>query len=382
MHRIAKWTLAGTLAAALVLAAPLARAEIVVGVQITATGSAAAIGIPYRNTFALLPKTLAGQPVRWVVLDDASDTTTAVRNARRLVSEDRADVIVGSTITPASLAVAEVAAETKTPQISLAPVVAPPDKQPWVFAIPQAVPVMIDAVVDDMKAKGVKTVGYIGFNDSWGEIVHKNLVAAAERAGLRLVGNERFNRTDTSVTAQALKLMSESPDAVLVGGSGTPSALPQIALRERGYKGLVYQTHGSIGRDFIRVGGKNVEGARAPTGPLMVAEELPDSNPIKKVSLDFFRQYEAQYGAGTRNAFSGYSYDAFLLLQAALPAALKKAKPGTPEFREALRESLENVKEVVGTHAVYTMTPKDHNGIDQRSRVMVQVENGEWKLAK
>lgn len=378
MKRYLGWLLGAALAAA----GAAAHGEVVVGVQITATGSAAAIGIPYRNTFALLPKTVAGQPVRWVVLDDASDTTTAVRNARKLVAEDRADIIIGSTITPASLAVAEVAAETKTPQISLAPLVAPPDKQPWVFSVPQAVPVMIDAVVDDMKVKGVKTVGYIGFNDSWGEIVFKGLSAAAERAGIRIVASERFNRTDTSATAQVLKLMSESPDAVLVGGSGTPSTLPQIALRERGYKGLVYQTHGSIGRDFIRVGGKNVEGARAPTGPLMVAEDLPDANPIKKVSLDFFKQYESQYGAGTRNAFSGYSYDAFLLLQAALPAALAKAKPGTPEFRQALRDSLENVKEVVGTHAVYTMSPKDHNGIDQRSRVMVQVENGEWKLAR
>jgi branched-chain amino acid transport system substrate-binding protein len=184
------------------------------------------------------------------------------------------------------------------------------------------------------------------------------------------------------VTAQALKLMSEQPDAVLVGGSGTPSTLPQISLRERGYKGLVYQTHGSIGRDFIRVGGKNVEGARAPTGPLMVAEELPESNPIKKVSVDFFKQYEGAYGAGTRNAFSGYSYDAFLLLQAALPEALKKAKPGTPEFRAALREALENVKNVVGTHGVYTMSPANHNGMDERARVMVRVEGGEWRLIR
>ncbi len=377
MKRLLPW-----IAVAAFAASAAARAEVVVGVQITATGSAAAIGIPYRNTFSLLPKSIGGETIRYVVLDDASDPTTAVRNARKLTSEDRADIIIGSTITPASLAVAEVAAETKTPQISLAPVVAPADKHAWVFAVPQAVPVMVDAIVDDMKAKGVKTVGYIGFSDSWGDIVLRGLTAAAERNGLKIVGTERFGRTDTSVTAQSLKLMSEQPDAILVGGSGTPSTLPQISLRERGYKGLVYQTHGSIGRDFIRVGGKNVEGARAPTGPLMVAEELPDANPIKKVSVDFFKQYEAAYGAGTRNAFSGYSYDAFLLLQAALPAALAKAKPGTPEFRAALRDSLENLKEVVGTHAVYTMSAKDHNGIDQRARVMVQVDNGEWKLAK
>ncbi len=369
-------------ACALAVAAPLAQAEVTIGVTLSATGPAASIGVPYRNAFTIAPTTMGGEKVRYIVLDDATDPTNAVRNARRLVSEDKVDVILGSTTTPSVLAVAGVALETKTPQIALAPVAPPPDKYPWVFWVAQPVPLMIAGVVDDMKANGVKSVGYIGYNDSWGEIVLKGLTAATDPAGIKIVASERFNRPDTSVNAQILKLMAAAPDAVMVGGSGTPGALPQITLADRGFKGRVYQTHGVIGQDFIRVGGKNVEGAIAPSGPVMVAADLPDSNPIKQVATDFNKRYEAEYGPNSRNAFSAYSYDATLLVAAAVPEALKKAKPGTPEFRVALRAALENVKNVVGTHGVYNMSPTNHNGMDERARVMVRVQNGEWRLIR
>ncbi len=363
-------------------AAPLAHAEITIGVTLSATGPAASIGVPYRNAFTVAPTVMGGEKVRYIVLDDATDPTAAVRNARKLTTEDKVDVILGSTITPSSLAVAEVAAETRTPQIALAPTAPPPDKHAWVFSVPQPVPLMMAGVVDHMKSNGVKSVGYIGYNDSWGEVVLKGLTGAAESAGIKIVASERFNRPDTSVSAQILKIMATSPDAVMVGGSGTPGALPQITLADRGFKGRVYQTHGVIGQDFIRVGGKNVEGAIAPSGPVMVADQLPESNPIRKVAMDFIKVYEAQFGPNTRNAFSAYSYDATLLVAAAVPAALRKGKPGTPEFRAALRDALENVTNVVGTHGVYNMTPQNHNGMDGRARVMVRVEGGEWRLLK
>jgi len=369
-------------ACALAAAAPLARPDVTIGVTVSATGPAASIGVPYRNAFTITPTVMGGEKVRYVVLDDATDTTAAVRNARKLTSEDKVDIILGSATTPTSLAVAEVALETKTPQIALAPVAPPPDKYPWVFWVAQPVPLMIAGVVEHMKANGVKSVGYIGYNDPWGEIVLKGLSAATDPAGIRIVASERYARPDTSVNAQILKLMAASPDAVMVGGSGTPGALPQITLADRGFKGRVYQTHGVIGQDFIRVGGKNVEGAIAPSGPVMVADQLPESNPIRKVAGDFVKAYEAQYGANTRNAFSAYSYDATLLVAAAVPEALKKARPGTPEFRAALRDALENLKNVVGTHGIYSMTPQNHNGMDERARVMVRVEGGEWRLLK
>jgi len=374
-----------TLAVSLLLAGLTclqARADITVGVLVGATGPGASLGIPYKNTFSVLPATLGGEKVRYIILDDATDPSTAVKNARKLIAEEKVDVLIGSSSVPTATAVVDVANELKTPQIALSPVAVPPNRLEWTFPIPQPVPVMMEVVVEHMKANKVKTVGYIGFNDSWGDLVYKGFVSQAEPAGIGIVTSERYGRMDTSVTAQTLKIISAHPDAVVAGGSGTPGALPHVTLVERGFKGPIYHNHGVINRDFLRVGGKNIEHAMAPTGPVMIAEQLPDSNPIKKVALEFTKLYEAVYGAGSRNAFAAYSYDAYLRLAQAVPVALKTAKPGTLEFRAALRTALENSKEVVGTHAVYNTTPADHNGVDRRSRVLVEASNGEWKLVK
>lgn len=361
-------------------AAGSAMAELTVGVIISTTGPGASLGVHYRNTFSMLPRTVAGEPVRYIVLDDASDTTAAVRAARKLTAEDQADIIMGSSSVPASLAIAEVAADTRTPQVALSPLTLPADKGTWSFVVPQSIPLMIAGVVQNMQARGVKSVGYIGFNDPWGEGIHKALLALAGSADLKVVANERYARTDTSVEAQVLKMLSAKPDAVLIGGTGTPGALPAIALANRGFKGPVYGTHGMVNPDFIRVGGKAVEGVIAPTGPLVVVEQLPDSHPVKAVAGTFTKAYDAAYGVQNRNAFAGYAYDANLLLEKALPAALKQAKPGSAAFRSALRDALESIKEAVGTHGVYNMSRADHNGMDERARVLVRVENGAWRL--
>lgn len=357
-------------------------ADITVGVTVSTTGPGASLGVHYRNTFNMLPKTLGGQPIRYIVLDDASDPSQAVKNARKLITEDNADVIMGSSSVPNNHAIAEVATELKTAQIALAPMSLPPEKMTWTFVVPQSIPLMIEGVVKHMQANGVKTVGYIGFNDPWGEGIDKALTAQAGPAGIKVIANERYARTDTSVEAQVLKILATKPDAVLIGGSGTPGALPAISLAGRGYKGPVYGNHGMVNPDFIRVGGKSVEGLIAPTGPLVVAEQLPESNPVKAVASGFVKAYDAAYGAQNRNAFAGYAYDAHLLLETALPEALKAAKPGTPVFRAALRDALEKVREAVGTHGIYTMSPANHNGMDSRARILVKIEGGAWKLVQ
>jgi branched-chain amino acid transport system substrate-binding protein len=380
MKHVTRLAASAALAAGLALSAQAA-AEVKIGVIASTTGPGASLGIPYRSVYTNLPPQIAGQPAKFIILDDGSDPSTSVKNARKLIDEEKVDIILGPTFTPGCLAVSDVAVEAKIAMICLAPVVVPPAKLPWVFSIPQSVPVMIAGVVDHLKANGGKTIGYIGFADGWGDLVLRALQATAGPAGIKIVATERYNRPDTSVNAQVLKLMAAKPDAVLVGGSGTPATTPHIALKQRGFAGTVYHTHGVIGADFIRVGGKAVEGTVAPTGPLMVAEQLQDTNPIKKVALDFFAKLSPAYPQ-VRNAFSGYSYDAFLLVQAAVQPASAKAKPGTPQFRQALRDALEASKEVVGTHAVYTMSASDHNGVDQRARVLVRVEGGQWKLLK
>jgi branched-chain amino acid transport system substrate-binding protein len=371
-----------TLAAAL-MAATLAHADVNVGVTVSATGPAASLGIPEKNTIALMPQTIAGQKINYIVLDDASDTTQAVSNTRKLITESKVDVILGSTVTPNSLAMIDVVAENKTPMISMAAssrIVEPMDaKRHWVFKTPQNDIMMSLAIATSMADNGVKTVGYIGFSDAYGEGWYQEFSKAAALKGLTIVANERYARTDTSVTGQVLKIVAAKPDAVLVGASGTPAVLPQRALKERGYAGRYYQTHGVANNDFLRVGGKDVEGTLLPAGPVLVAAQLPASNPVKKSATEYITKYEAMYGKGSVSTFGGHAWDAGQLMQVAVANALKKAQPGTPEFRAALRDALEGAKDVHGAHGIFNMSATDHLGLDQRARVMVKIENGAWK---
>jgi branched-chain amino acid transport system substrate-binding protein len=363
-----------------------ALAEINVGVTLSATGPAASLGIPEKNTFALMPTTISGQKINYIVLDDASDTTTAVKNTKKLIAENKVDVIVGSTITPNSLAMIDVAAEAETPMIAMAAaarIVEPMDaKRAWIFKTPQNDAQMATAIVEHMTSNNVKTVAYIGFADAYGEGWWNEFSKIAEARKLTIVANERFNRADTSVTGQVLKVLSAKPDAVLVGGAGTPAALPQKSLKEKGYKGIMYQTHGVANADFLRVCGKDCEGTVLPAGPVLVAGQLPDSNPIKKVALAYVSKYEAAYGKGSVSTFGAHVWDASKLLANAVPEALKKAQPGSKEFRKALRDALESTRELTGAHGVFNLSPQDHLGFDQRARVMVKIENGSWKLVQ
>ncbi|UQN09924.1 ABC transporter substrate-binding protein [Deinococcus sp. QL22] len=364
----------------------LALADVRVGVIVSATGPAASLGIPERNTVALLPQTIGGQKIIYTILDDASDTTTAVTNARKLIQENKVDLIIGTTTTPASLAMIDVAAESKTPMISLAAsesIIKPVDaRRSWVFKTPQTDALMAAAIVAHMQQNKVKTVGYIGFNDAYGEGWLAELQKNAAAKGIRVVATERYARTDTSVTGQVLKVLAARPDAVLIGASGVPAVLPQKTLKDRGFSGKIYQTHGVANADFLRVGGKDVEGAILPAGPVLVADQLPDSNPMKKVGLAYVNLYEAKYGQNSVSTFGAHMWDAGLLMQKAIPAALKKAKPGTAEFREALRDAIRGTRNIIGAHGIFNLSATDHLGLDARSRVMVQVVNNTWKLIK
>ena len=371
------------LALAGAFAATTTHAEVTIGVSLGSTGPGSSLGIPYKNAFQLLPKTLGGEPVKYIIIDDESKPDNAAKNARKFATEDKVDAMMGSNGVPSAVAMIQVAAETKTPMIALTPVPPlAPDRLHWTFVVQQATELMMSAVVDHFKARGAKTVGYIGFSDTWGDLVYNALQKLAPAGGYKIVTNERYGRADTSVTGQVLKVIAANPDVVVVGGSGSPGATPHIALAERGYKGQIYHNHGTVNLPFIQNGKKSVEGAIAPTGALIVAEELPANFPTKAVSMDFVKRYESTFGTGSRNAFAGYSYDGVALLNAAVPVALKKAKPGTPEFREVLRGALEDAKNIIGTHGVYNMSASDHNGLDARARVLVRVENGQWRLLK
>jgi branched-chain amino acid transport system substrate-binding protein len=378
------------LMAALLAAAGLGAAsaqDIKVGVTVSATGPAASLGIPERNTFPLMPQTIGGKKVQFIILDDASDTTTAVKNTRKLITEDKVDVVVGSTISPNSLAMIDVVAETETPMISMAAssrIVEPVDaKKRWVYKTPQNDQQMALVIVGDMINRGVKTVGFIGFADAYGEGWWNEFSKIAETRGIKVVANERYNRADSSVTGQVLKLVAAKPDAILIAGSGTPAALPQKTLKERGYAGKIYQTHGVANNDFLRVCGKDCEGTLLPAGPVLVAAQLPNDHPVKKSAMAYVEAYEKVHGKGSVSTFGAHAWDTGVLLQAAIPIALKTgAQPGTKEFRVALRNALEQVKNAAGAHGIFNMSPNDHLGLDQRAAVMVMIKDGTWQLQK
>ncbi len=363
-----------------------ALADINVGVSVAATGPAASLGIPEKNTFALLPASIGGQKVNYIVLDDGTDPTNATKNIKKLISEHKVDVVVGSSTTPSSLAMMDVAVDNETPLISMAGsaiVVEPMDaKRKWVFKTAQNDAHMATAIVQHMTDKNVQSVAFIGFADAYGDGWYKEFAKIAEARKLKIVANERYQRNDTSVTGQILKILSAKPDAVLIGGAGTPAVLPQKTLKEKGFKGLIYQTHGVANNDFLRVGGKDVEGAFLPVGPMVVAGQLPNDNPVKKSALEYVSKYEAAHGKGSVSSFGGHAWDAGILLQSAIPVALKKGQPGTVEFRRALRDAIENTKNLPAAHGIFNLSADDHQGYDQRARVMVTIENGGWKLLK
>lgn len=369
-------------AAAALLASAAALADVKIGITLSLTGPASGLGIPVGNQFKLWPQTIAGEKVQLIVLDDASDPGKGVTNARRFVTDEKVDIVFGGSITTVSAAVAPVAAEAKTTQISIAPVGVPPAQEPWVFRLPQGFSVMAYPIIEHMKKAGVKTVGFLGYTDAYGESWLKEFVAQGEKAGIKVVATERFARSDTSVTPQALKLVSARPDAMLVVASGSGAAMPHKTLVERGFKGRIYQTHAAATPDLVRIGGKDVEGGLVVSGPAVVAEQLADSHPSKAVAVDFVTKYEAAFGKGSRNQFAGHAYDAQIMLEKVLPVALKKAKPGTPEFRAALRDAVEGMGRTIFSHGVMNWTKDDHWGYTNETGVMLKVVNGQFVVEK
>ena len=359
-------------------------ADLTVGFVTSLSGPGASIGIPYEKGI-LAAQAFAGKigdtSIKLIRLDDASDPSAATRNARKLVQEEKVDVLIGTSGVPGTVAMAVVAAETKTPMISLTPASQPqsPNGQ-WMISIPQPVPLMVAAVVQRMKQDNVKKAAYIGFSDSWGDLVYDGLTKNAPANAIDVLTNERYARADTSVTGQTLKIIATRPDAVITGGSGTPGALPYLALAERGFKGGLYGTHALINPDFVRVGGAAVEGVIAPTGPVIVAEQLPDSHPTKKVSMAFREVYQKVNNAPTSDGFSAYSFDAWLVFLDAAKRALQRAQPGTEEFRTAFKDAMQTTSEVVGTHGVYNYKPGGFFGVDERARVLVKLQKGKWTL--
>ncbi len=362
------------------LTSTYAVAEIKIGVSLSLTGPGSGLGIPMQKQLQLFPKTIAGEKITLIFLDDATDPGKGSANTRRFVKEDKVDVIYGSSITAVAAAMTEIASEAGTAQVAGSPVGLPPGKDKWLFRLAQSNTVMAHALVEHMKKQGVKSVGFLGYTDAYGQQWLDAVSPELEKAGIKLIGIERFARTDTSVTPQAIKLTSANPNAILVVASGSGAAMPQLGLVERGYKGKVYQTHAAATPDLSRLGGKAVEGTFVVSGPALLGDQLPDNHPSKKLALDFVQKFENEFGANSRNQFAGHAYDFQVAMEKAIPLALKKAKPGTAEFRSAIRDNLETMGRTVFAHGVMNWTPTDHWGYTLETGVMTKVVDGKFKV--
>jgi len=376
-----KQIVAGISMFAVMASVSVAQADITIGVNLSSTGPAASLGMAEKNAISIGPTVIAGQKVNYVIYDDATDTTTAVQNVKRLVSEAKVDVIVGPTTSPTSKAVIDTVAESKTPMIQLSPGVPvsyDDPKRKWIFNAPPSDDVYAAAMIKHMTKKGVKTVSVIAVDDAYGENCTNAFKKLSDGKGIKTLTIEKYKRADTSATAQVLKAMQGNPDAVYIASSGTPGALPHVELINRGYKGKIYQSGGSANAEFLRVGGKALEGSFMLASPVLAAEQFPDSYPGKKEAMEFVKAYEAKYGS--RNFFASLSWNALKIIEAAVPKALKAGKPGTEQFRVALRDAIEGSKGLKGAGAVFTMSKADHNGINQLGMCLLKIENGKWKL--
>ncbi len=369
--------LAAALATMLAATVP-AMAQIKVGVILSISGPGAAMGVGYKAAFDFMPQEVAGQKIEYIIRDDATDAENAYKIADKLIAEEHVDALIGPSLYTSDVAVQPLANAAHVPMIAMAPLVPEPAKFPYSFADAQPLSLMVSVVFRHMQAQGIKTVGFIGFADGWGDQVHAATVQAAAATGIKLVADERYARTDTTVQAQALKLMTLHPDAVMMGNSATPAVLPVAALRRLGYRGAIYGNHGIVSPAFIRVGGTAVDGVIADTSPVAVYDQLAADNPVKPVATAFMTEYTKKNGAASVNPFAGYSYDAMLLIAHAIPAALTRGKPGSEAFRVGLRDALEATHGLVGVSGVYDMSPTDHNGQDTRAAVLVAVRHGEW----
>jgi branched-chain amino acid transport system substrate-binding protein len=365
------------------VAASTAQADITIGFVTSLSGPGSSIGIPYGRGIAAAVEyknEVNGEKIKLIQLDDGSDPSAATRNARKLVEEEKVDLLIGTATAPSTIAMMAVATELKVPMIAVSPVIGQPNADDqWGISVPQPASLLVKVVAERMKRDKKQNVGYIGFSDAWGDLVYNGAKAAEGDTGIKILTNERYARVDTSVTGQILKIMAVRPDAVLIGGSGTQGALPLLTLAERGFKGNNYGTVALVNPDFVRVGGKSAEGIQVSAGPVIVAEQLPDNHFAKKLALDFRAAFQKANNVPTTDGFSAYSFDAWMIFTSAAARALKTAKPGTTEFRKAMRDEILNTKELSGVHAVYNFKPGAYHGVDERALVIVRLTNGAWK---
>ena len=364
-----------------------------IGAVASATGPASALGEPEANTLKLLQDEynaaggINGVPVEIIFLDSATDSAQALTSVTRLIEENDVHAIICCTTSGNSMAILDTVQGAEVPMISMAsiaPIIEPVEERYWVFKTPQIARVVLEAVIADIVAEGGERVSFIAQEGAFGEEGASRFAEFAPVAGLEIVASEAYNRSDTNFTAQILKAVSSQPDAVIVWGTVRDSALVIQGLRERGYEGQIYASHGVGNPSFIENGGDAVQGVRIPIGPMVVVGELADDHPVKQVASDYINWYEAAYGEGTASTFGAHAWDAVKLLEKALAELIDEGADlsDTAAARAAIRDKLESMGPMIGVHGTFDYTAEDHMGLDDSGVVLTEVQGNGFVLVR
>lgn len=361
-----------------------------IGFVAAITGPASSLGVPERDVAVLIQKELdaaggvtdpAGQkrPVRIIIHDDQSKADETVKAVKKLIADDRVHVVIASSQSPTSLAVVPIVTEARVPMISMASshaIVTPVRDRYWVFKTPQSNIHVAVHQVKYLQAKGLRKIASLYVNDAFGEDSRRGLAETLKGTGIEVVYEDKFEHADKDMTPQLTRVRASGAQALVVHAIPPAASIITRNFRDLGLTIPLIHNHGVGNKPFIDLAGGAAEGVIFPIGKMLVAEELPDADPQKRVLLDFVAWYEKGTGK-PRSTFAGHAWDA---LRMVLPILARLPAGATLEqARAQIRDELERTRNFVGTGGIFNMSPEDHVGLDERSMVLVRIEGGRWK---
>ncbi|MFP3998820.1 MAG: ABC transporter substrate-binding protein [Desulfobacterales bacterium] len=351
-----------------------------IGGVFSVTGPASFLGDPEKKSMELAIDEINesggvdGRKLEAEIYDTEGDPSKTVTSVTKLINKDRATAIIGPSLTPTTLAVVPMVERAKLPFVSCAAgnkIVEP--VKPWVFKTAQSDIQAVASIYEHIKQRDIKKVAIITVANAFGESGKEQLIEQASDFGLTVVRSESFGAGDSDMTAQLTKIRREDPGAIICWGTNPGPAVVAKNVKQLELEIPLYQSHGVASPKFIELAEDAAEGIFLPTGKILVAEQLPEDDPQKKVLSRYIEAYESRYDE-TVSGFGGYAYDAIYLLA--------EAMKGTDGDKEKIRENLENISDHAGISGVFNFSKTDHNGLDPSAFVMVRIKDGKWELVE
>ncbi|WP_042339950.1 ABC transporter substrate-binding protein [Desulfosporosinus youngiae] len=350
-----------------------------IGAVLDISGNSSSLGVPERDTLLMMVEKLnanggiTGHPVELMIMDNKSDETEGVLAVKTLIEKDVL-AILGASSSGTSMAMIKTVQSEKVPMISLAAassIVEPSNERQWVYKTAQSDIVMINKIISYLKNNQLNNVAFLYMNNSYGDNGKKAISEAVKDSGIKIVAEEKFDANDKDMTAQLTNVKMSGAQAAIVWAIPPSASILTKNFKDVGLSIPLIHSHGVGNQKFIELAQGAADGVILPIGKLSVAQQIQDNDPQKKVLESYIADYTNKYNTEP-NSFGGYAWDAFSLLV----NALEKAGPD----RAAIRDELEKTQEFVGISGVFNMTAQDHNGLKEDSAVLVQVDQGKWKL--